>query len=71
MLDARNFVEALPQEPFVMSRVCHHDLDQVVVVAGDQMGFDHFRHASQRGTELFQHLVVVLVECELDENGIG
>ena len=71
MLDPRNFIEALTQEPFVMLRVGHHDLDQIVVVAGDEMGLYHFGHAGQGAADLFQHLVVVLVEGEFNEDGVG
>jgi hypothetical protein len=69
--DAGDAVEHFAQEALVMVGAADHDLDQVIVFAGDEIGLDHLRNPRQRLAEMVEDLVVMLVERDLDEDDIA
>ena len=70
MPDALNPVKLLPKEALVVSGVGDRYLDQIVVFAGDEIGLDNFRDSCKGIAEPGQHLVVVLVQRDFDEDDI-
>jgi hypothetical protein len=43
MLDSRNPIKTFAQKFFVVLGTCYGNLDQIVVVTGDEMGLNDFR----------------------------
>ncbi len=63
-------VECFTQKALVVIRSGNRDLDQVVVVTRDEVGFEHLRNAREGLAEAFQHPLVMPVEGDLDEDGV-
>ena len=70
MPDTLNPVELFPKKTLVMCRVGDRYLDQIVVVAGDEIGLDHLRDLCKGIAEPGEHLLVVLVQRDFDEDDI-
>ena len=70
MPDALNPVELLSQKALVVRGVSDRHLDQIVVVAGDEIGLDHLGDLCKGIAEPGEHLVVVLVQRDFDEDDI-
>ena len=60
MPDALDPVEFLPKKAFVVSGVGDRYLDQIVVLAGDEIGLDSLRDLCNGVAEPGEYLVVVL-----------
>jgi hypothetical protein len=68
--DALNPVELLPKKALVVTGVGDRHLDQIVVFAGDEIGLDNFRDPCKGVAEPGEHLVVVFVQRDFDEDDI-
>ncbi|CAG9272811.1 hypothetical protein PUN4_730003 [Paraburkholderia unamae] len=71
MPNARNAIELFTQEALVARRAVHGHLDPVVVLAGDQIGFQHFGQRRELRAEARERVVFVAVERDFQNHDVG
>jgi hypothetical protein len=69
--DARQPIQRLAQEALIAGSARDRYLDQIGVVAGGKLCFDHFRQAGEQLAEPRQRFLAMAVERDLDDDRLG
>ena len=71
MPDAVDAVQSFAQEALVVGGAGDRHLDEIIVVPRHKVALQHLGYACELTAELLQHMFVMLLERDLDEDDIA